>query len=290
MPEAEINEIAEGIQQAYNLREEANALLDDAMEMFYRELELPEFDEALVEYLPQPDSDSTPLMENGVLRSFTVSTTMLEGRLDASFHIPLAKSVVNVMQSGRYMPLSLSGMCQDVFLPNRFKRVYVNEEYGVPFIQGAHIPLMKPYDLQYITRRDELNISHCKISGNWVLVTRSGTVGRISVVPSTMEGWAASEHLIRIIAKTPDCNPGYIALFLMTPYGQHQMLSKIYGAVVDELTVDDLERVVIPNAPKDVQDAIGNKVIAAFENKEQANIIERDAIQRLEDRLQGSRA
>lgn len=74
-------------------------------------------------------------------------------------------------------------------------------------------------------------------------------------------------------------------MFLMMPYGQQQVLAKVYGAVIDELTADDLSQVLIPNAPKAVQDSIGNKVLEAFEYKDKANLLEDAAILQLESRL-----
>lgn len=162
----------------------------------------------------------------------------------------------------------------------------MSKEFGVPFIQGADVPLMKPHNVRCLARSDKRNVNQCVIENNWVLVTRSGTIGNVGMVSETMEGLAASEHIIRVIAKEPDYNPGFIALFLMTPYGQHQVKSKIYGAVVDELTPEDLERVLIPDVPKQIQDTIGNKVIQAFDYKEEANRIEDSAVRTLEKLLE----
>ena len=288
LPECEMVHIADAITRSYMLREDANTLLDEATEELHGELDLPDFDESLVEFLSVPQSEFQPDSHEEQLQSFAVSASALEDRLDASYHIPLARSAVAVMRSATYSVLPLRDMCADIFLPNRFKRTYVNEQYGVPFIQGGHIPLMKPYDLKYIARRDKQNLDKCKIAKDFVLITRSGTVGRIGMFPDLEGEWAASEHLIRLISKSPHYNPGYIALFLMTPYGQHQMLSKIYGAVVDELTVEDMENILIPDAPTDLQDRIGNKVLEAFRAKEQANHLEVSAIEELENRLEGN--
>ena len=71
----------------------------------------------------------------------------------------------------------------------------------------------------------------------------------------------------------------------MTPYGQHQVTSRVYGAVVDELASDDASRIMIPDPPREIQDAVGNPVIKAFEYKDRANLLEDDAIHALEDRL-----
>ncbi len=278
---SEMQEIANLIERAYVLREKANQLLDTATTELYGELALPPFEESLIEYLPQNESNFVM----GSLRAFTVTSSTLRSRLDASFHIPLAKTAVRIMLTGRYHPVPLEEACEDIFHPGRFKRIYVTKEYGVPFIQGSHVPLMKPYDLQYLARSDERHLQQCRVSRHWMLITRSGTVGQVGIVSSITNGWAASEHLIRLVAEEGAYNPGYISLFLMTPYGQHQVQSKIYGAVVDELTPEDLSEVLIPDAPKKVQDAIGSKVLEAFEMKDRANLFEQAAVERLEGGL-----
>ena len=281
LPEDAMQEIGDMIQDAYALRESANYLLDSATSELYSELGLPQFKEDLVQYLPQSETAAS----TGTLRAFAISSTALRSRLDASFHIPVAKTAIQNMRSGPYRLLPLEETCTSIFYPGRFKRTYVAKEYGVPFIQGSHIPLMKAYDLKYLARSDERNLDQCRIHKSWVLITCSGTVGQVGIVSSIADGWAASQHMIRLVAKQETYNPGYISLFLMTPYGQHQVQSKIYGAVVDELTPEDLSEVLIPDAPKNVQDAIGSKVLEAFEMKDQANLLEQAAIESLEDRL-----
>ena len=142
--------------------------------------------------------------------------------------------------------------------------------------------MVKPFEIKYLARSDKRNLSQCRVGKHWVLVTCSGTIGRVGLVSNITTDWAASQHILRLVAQEPDYNAGYIALFLMTPYGQHQIQSKVYGAVVDELTDLDLGEVLIPDAPQSVQDAIGDKVLAAFEHKDRANLLEEGGIRELE--------
>ncbi len=191
------------------------------------------------------------------------------------------------LRNGKYPLVPLASLTDDIFIPPRFKRIYVDKEYGVPFLQGSHLPQMKLYDLQYLS--DEANIqqiAQCRIRHGWVLVTRSGTVGRIAVVTKALDAWTASEHLLRIVPDEKKSHPGYLAAFLTTPYGQHQLTAKIYGGVVDELTEADTADVRVPDAPLDIQKAIGKKVVMAYEKKDEANAVEDAAIQRLEHLLE----
>ena len=77
-------------------------------------------------------------------------------------------------------------------------------------------------------------------------------------------------------------HPGFLAAFLSTPYGQHQLKSKIYGGVVDELTAKDTEIILIPDVPHLEQVRIGEPVVRVYEMRDEANDLENEAIAELE--------
>ena len=79
---------------------------------------------------------------------------------------------------------------------------------------------------------------------------------------------------------------GYLAAFLMNPYGWHQLASKIYGGVVDELTAKDTREVLIPHPPRDVRDEIGDLVVRAFEMRDLAGRVEEEAVAEIEAMIQ----
>lgn len=293
LPEDIQAEIHAEVMRAYALRDEANALLDEADELLHEKLGLPRFDESLVPYLPPPTTPRLPANrpEMPHPKAFSIRASEMEGRLDASFHVPIARTAIKLLRDGNYEPVQLGSVSDDIFIPTRFKRIYVFEQYGSPFLQGSHLPQMRPYDLKYLSlKANAKHIDECLIRTGCVLVTRSGTIGRVGLVSSYMNKWAASEHLLRIVPDNTKGHPGYITAFLMTPYGQHQLMAKIYGAVVDELTEEDTRAVWIPNAPLDLQQEIGERVVKAFEMKDEANVIEERAIRKVEEILQNGKA
>ena len=101
------------------------------------------------------------------------------------------------------------------------------------------------------------------------------------IVSDGWDGWLASHNILRILPK-PFVNSGYILAFLLSQYGILQMKSKNLGAVVDVLTPENLAEIWVPNAPLDVQQAIGEKVVMAYEKKDEANTVEDAAIRRIE--------
>jgi type I restriction enzyme S subunit len=288
LPDIEQQAIHLEIQKAYDMRDEANDQLDDADEMLHRALGLPRFDVNLIPYLtahnPGPKKPNRPAMPHP--KAFSVSALIMGERFDASFHDPVARTAIQWLGKSKFELARLGDLANEIVVAPRFKRIYVSKEYGVPFLQGSHLPQMRPYDLKYLSRSQQKGLERWIVHKGWVLITCSGTIGRIGLVSSYHDQWAASQHLLRIIPDYSRGHPGYLAAFLMTPYGQHQLRAKTYGGVVDEITADDTAEVRVPYAPPEVQAAIGEKVISAYEKKDEASVVEEAAIKRLEALLE----
>jgi type I restriction enzyme, S subunit len=285
LPEEMQAQLHELIYKAYAYRDEANRLLDQADNQMHKELGLPRFTDEQVPYLPLTTADDLPYALPS-LRAFTTAASHLTTRLDASFHMPVAVSAIAELNRGRFPTTKLHNLASSIVVPPRFKRIYVSAENGVPLLQGSHLPLMSPYGLQHISKTATRRLEQWIIEPGLVLVTCSGTLGRIAVSTSAQDGWAASQHILRVKPQEGRLHPGFLAAFLMTPYGQHQIQSKTYGGIVDELTAEDMGEVVVADAPYDsVQLPIGQLVLAAFENKEAANSLEARAISQLESAL-----
>jgi len=273
IPEEQRRQIHDKVVRAYRLRDEANDLLDKAEVLLYEELGLPKFSENEAQYL-HPEA-----------KGFSTKVGELRLRLDASYHTPLVRLILEKLKKGKY-PLTAIGdpkISKRVFIPPRFKRIYVRQKHGVPFLQGTHIVEMKPYDLKYISQKFTQNLHQWILRAGWVLVTCSGTIGRVTLTPDAWDDWAASQHILRVVPNETESNPGYIAAFLSSPFGYHQVVAGSYGAVVSEITAEHLSQVSIPLPPREVQGKIGNPVLEAYEKKEEANQVEDEAVKMVED-------
>ena len=267
------------ILQAHSLREEAQQLLLRTNELLYSELGLPEIDEEDVHYFGG---------ERGrLIKSFGIKASQLSLRLDASYHSPILRQIDANLSNLRFEKVRLGEVTARIFVPSRFKRAYVKaSSVGVPFLQGSHIPQIKPMDIRYIWNKTK-KLEDVLIKKDWVLMTRSGTVGRIGIVSKELEGWAASEHVFRILLNQ-EVNPAYIAAFLDSPYGEYQIKGKIYGAVVDEIGEHDtslIEEINIVLPARDIQDKIGNLFFEAYDKRDKANRLEDKAVNLLENEL-----
>lgn len=278
LPELE-TPLNDKVLQAHALRERSQDLVLQAEELIHSLLGLPKMDPEQAKFV----------LPNGrrVLKSFQARTSDLRLRFDVSYHLPIFREIQRNLDVSRFPQTKFGELTTSMFVPARFKRAYVKDpKAGVPFLQGSHIPQMKVVDVKYLWRKSK-NIRDLLVRRDCILMTRSGTVGRVAIVRRAWAGWAASEHLLRITTR-PEIHPGYITTFLTCPYGQHQIKRAICGAVVDEIAEQDtslIEDIDIVLPPKDVRDAIGDLAVRACDGKDKATRIEREAVTQLESTL-----
>lgn len=210
----------------------------------------------------KPDPSAADVILKAEVEHFSVPVRLLkqaqDRRLDASYFNPMvAKALETLRRSGmRLAPLG--EITSRVFLAPRFRRIYVSREYGVPFLQGSHIVHFQPADVKYLSKTAHSRLERWIIRSGWILVTCSGTVGRVMLCPQDWDGWAASQHILRIVPNEAECPSGYLYSFLASPLGHVQLTAQIYGAVVDELTEDQAKSVLVPLPVNDEQrDLVG---------------------------------
>lgn len=275
------SQVAEKMRRVRQLRNLGQNQLSQAQHLLVSELGMTTIDAANVSYFGATGHKDA--------KCFEVESHRLTSRMDARYFSPLTQAVTRSLRRSRFPVIQFGEVIEDVFIPGRFKRSYVEDKrIGIPFLQGSHIPDLKPLDVKYLWK-DMKNIGETLLRKNWVLLTRSGTVGRVGIVRDGWNGWAASEHIFRIKVKG-GVHPGYVVAILSSPYCQRQIEAKSYGAVVDEIGEQDttlVKEVEIVLPDEDIQKEIGDLVFNAFDNRDEANRIEDEAIETIESKLSG---
>lgn len=274
---SDIQKIHKDITHAFSLRNQANDLINESKELFYELLNLPKISKDDVRYLG-----------NEKVKAWEINEFRFENRLDGSYYNPLVDLAIEKLKESKYPISTLSDreVIEKVFIPGRFKRIYVNKEFGIPFLSGKNITQMQPGDLKYLARSKTKNLDNYIIKKDWILITCSGTIGRTALVTSEWNGWTATQHILRVAPK--NINTGYLYVFLSSDYGQVQIKRFIHGSVVDEITDRQISQVVISIPDSDIQKQIGGKAQKAFELRAKANEIEEKAIEFLEKKINES--
>lgn len=258
---------------SYALRDESNELLDEAQALLAEELQLPAVRDFDVDYFSkQPPVDT-----------FSVKLSDMAGRLDASYHVPIVGAITKHLRehAAEVTTVGDSRISRDVILPGRFKRVYVEEGYGHVLFGGKQIYELDPSGKKYLSnsKHNERIVRELLVSENTTLITRSGTIGKVALVPKHWENWVASEHVIRVVPADNDI-AGYLNVFLSSEYGYQLIKHFTYGSVVDEIDDNHVRRIPFPLLKnKAVQDRINALALEANKKRHEAYLLEQQAIE-----------
>mgnify|MGYP004657781049 CR=1 FL=1 len=278
-PEILKKEIHNLVVKSYNLRDESNDLIDEAEKMLIEELKLPPIEDFKPKYFDN---------EKGI-RNFEVSLSRLNNRFDGSYHIPLVDCIKEHLQKYAETVTNIGdkNVSEEIILPGRFARTYVEEGQGTLFFGGKELNQLEPSNKKYLSVSVHNNRieKELKLKENMILVTRSGTIGRINIVPHHWENWVINEHVIRIKPISKDI-AGYLYCWLNTEYGEALIKRYTYGSVVDEIDTNHVANIILPLPKnKEIQTKINNLVLEANKKRYEAYVLEQKAIKMVNEKV-----
>jgi hypothetical protein len=208
-------------------------------------------------------------------------------RLDGFHYNPLAHMLEENLEAAAPTEM-LSTLVDRIILPNRFKRVRVEE--GTPFIDSEDIFKINPEVTKFIAPTSKDDLADYQVERGWLLVARSGQTyglnGSVIIANAGHEGKVVSEHIIRIVPR--GIRPGYLVMALGHPvFGRPLILRLTFGSSVPEIAPTDLATVKVPRLG-DVEDEIANRIEGASGMRLEADKIEDAAVGRLEGELSAS--
>jgi type I restriction enzyme S subunit len=229
--------------------------------------------------------------ENKGFQNYVVKASQLNGRLDGSYHIPEARELIDMISRHAKLTASLNDkkFTKQISVGNRFKRIYVDKNNGVPYLNGKSICQLDPNGCQKkylsLAQHEDRIIEQLTIKKNTILITCSGTLGKVVLVPQHWEGWAGTHDLIRVYPVSDDM-AGYIYCYLQSEAGKVLINRLAYGSVVDHIEPCHISQLPIPILKNiEVQQKINNLVLEANELRYQAYLKEQEAINKMNEIL-----
>lgn len=264
-------QISDLIVRSFALRDESNELIDQATALLVEELHLPDIDTFDVDYFKKKAQVDT----------FSVKLSDMAGRLDASYHEPIVGAIIEHLRkyADEVTTIGDKRVSKNVILPGRFKRVYVDEGFGRVLIGGKQLYELDPSGKKYLsnTKHDKL-LKSLEVFENTTLISRSGTIGKVALVPKHWEHWIPSDHIIRIVPAGREI-AGYLNIFLSSDYGYQLITRFTYGSVVDEIDDNHVRQIAIPLLrDKAVQKRINDLALEANAKRYEAYKLEQEAL------------
>ncbi|NVN97382.1 restriction endonuclease subunit S, partial [Candidatus Nomurabacteria bacterium] len=223
-------------------REKAHELIEEARLLVIKYNNLPSISEIEMKKID---------LQNGIeTRETNLSEFTTDFRLDAHFYNPIARATIMNIQEKAIRFLTLKEVTKDIVIGKRFKRNYVVSDHGTPFIGSKNIIQIRPNELKYLSNSEIGFMKDLILNKNMILIACSGslggTFGKTSFVYNNFENYAASQHILRVIADEDLIDPGYLYAFLSSEYGYESITRYRWGALIDEIDDEDMSKIIIP--------------------------------------------
>lgn len=204
--------------------------------------------------------------------SVTLSDVVARGkRLEASVFDVEAKQARSIIEHGKY-PVTIVGGDNGLtnsYVCGRFKRIWVKKS-GIPIFQPSSIMNIKPIPDGYISRKTHTDIEALRVHKGQILMTCSGTIGKVSYVSDTLDNQVFSHDLLRINCNNPD-DAGFVYAYLKSNVGNRILLTNSYGAVITHIEPEHLATVPIPDAPREIKECINRLIVRSYNLRDESN-------------------
>ena len=264
---------------SFELRDKSNELLVEAESILKKELELPSFQNLSPAFFDKEAS----------VRTFSIKLEFLNNRFEGSYHNPIVTSILDCLLDTSENIKPLGKLCKEITMPGIFKRIYVDEENGVPFLGTNDILELNPRVEKFLSKTGHKKLIEKELSvkENTVLITDRGTIGNVVLVPEYYENenWTVSQNSIRIVPNSKDI-AGYIYIFLNSDFGKALSKRETYGAVIDMIDPSNAGQIPIPILKnKEAMKKINDLALKANQLRTEAYYKEKEAIKIMNDEV-----
>ena len=138
----------------------------------------------------------------------------------------------------------------NVELPSMFSRIWAQDaKHGVPYLNAtdlmSYYALGAPAPERFLSNASDVKIPPLIVRKGMILLTCSGTIGRVFDVPDELDGWAGTHDLVRIIPHDPKMK-GFLRAYLTSEFAQIQILSHTHGGQIDHVTGEQVASCLVP--------------------------------------------
>ncbi len=157
--------------------------------------------------------------------------------------------------------------------------------HGVPFLTSTSILQADLSDLRFISHRAVRENPKLIIRAGYTLITRAGTIGRMSYTRPDMDGLACSEDVLRVIPDSRRIRSGYLYAFLSSKFGVPLVTSGTYGAIIQHIEPQHIADLPVPRLGEKVEREAHRRVEEAAKQRSDAASIRSAIVEKVTSSL-----
>ena len=223
-------------------------------------------------------------LKHRVFSCSVASSSLVLKRLEATFHDAAAQEsdrlLADVPKKDELSTLGIS-----ISETGRLKQVFVDKEYGAPFLTSGEIFRLRYEPIRFLSYRLLPEENEWATQEGDLLLARSGQVGGIIGrgvwADRRFAGGCVSVDVLRLGAQNSQILPGYLYAYLfLTDVGYRQLIRTAAGSSIPHLSAPDILQLLIPRCDPAIEEKInelvwdaGHKRAEAQEQEDQARIL-----------------
>jgi len=207
-------------------------------------------------YLPIPPEN---LLKNRVF--YTSIKEITGARHDPAFHQMYYKELIKSIENSKYRCIRLGEVINEINYGASIENIY----------GSTGIPLLRIKDLRrneivienvvYLPEKARKKLGNCFVKKNDFLISRSGTIGVVSIVPEELHNFAFGSFMIRFNLKEDKPIDKKFLSYYLNSIVVIKLFDRIkIGAIQGNITIPSIKSIIVPLPPLDIQNAIAEHV------------------------------
>ncbi len=199
-------------------------------------------------------------------------------RADAYYYQPKFEEVENAIKKGKFEIKELKEFITKIRYGASVKNEYIDE--GIPLLRIVNIKENKVVlrDVVKLPEPMRKELGNAFVQECDLLISRSGTVGVVTVIPKEAEGYAFGSFMIKFCLNDK-INKNYVSAWLNNKLQNLLTQREKIGAIQGNITIGTIESFKIPLPPLSVQNKIADEVKKRMQKAEQ---LQKEAKEELE--------
>jgi type I restriction enzyme S subunit len=172
-----------------------------------------------------------------------------------------------------------------------FKRNYVDSiQHGVPFISSGSLLQADLSTLPRLRRSDAESgrLSYLRLSPGMMMISCSGTIGRMTYVRPDMDGVWSSQDVLKVVPDPERIPAGYLYAFMSSRYGVPLVVAGTYGAIIQHIEAEHIADLPVPRFGATFEQEVAQAVDAAAAERVAASQYRRAALGLFQSKIEWS--
>lgn len=207
-------------------------------------------------------------------------------RINPQYHQPVFVKIIQSIKSGHFKVGNLGDLIKTIHYGASIQSDYQSE--GISFLRITNISPNK-IDLSNVVKiNSELkkDLGNAFVKEGDFLISRSGSVGIVTLVPKEADGFAFGSFMIRFVMNRDEINKDYISIWLNNKAMQLLIERDKIGAIQGNITIDSIKNFVIPLPPLEIQNKIASEVKSRMQKAAKLKEEAKSLLQKAKDEVE----